>query len=85
MVVRDGEQYMPLCEAVLDDLRSQDSWKHGTVEQFIVHHDNALAEDEAKRNAAIDAVFREASIDNKRQLQKAYDLTQLHDTARVNQ
>jgi hypothetical protein len=85
MVVKDGEQYMPLCEAVLDDLRVRDSWKFGTVEQFMVHHDNAAAEDEAKRNAAVDAVFREASIDNRRQLLKAYDLTQIHDVHRINQ
>jgi hypothetical protein len=85
MVVRDGEQYMPLCEAVLDDLRAADSWKHSTVEQFILHHDNIAAEDEASRNRQIDAVFREASLDNKRQLQKAYHLTQIHDVHRVTQ
>lgn len=85
MVVQDEGQYMPLCEKVLDELRSMDSWSHGSVEQFTLHHDNALAEDVAKRDAAIDAVFREASKDNRRQLLKAYDLTQTHDTARVNQ
>lgn len=86
MVVKDGERYMPLCEAVLDDLRSQDSWAtHETVEQFVLHHENASAEDEATRSAAVDTVFREASIDNRRQLLKAYDLTQIHDVHRVNQ
>lgn len=84
MVVKDGEQYMPLCEAVLDDLRSQDSWKHGSEEQFILHHDNIAAEDEASRNRQIDSLFRGASLDNRRQLLKAYDLTQIHDTARLN-
>lgn len=76
---------MPLCDKVLEDLRGMDAWRFGTVDQFLLHADNQINEDEAKRGAAVDAVFREASIDNKRQLLKAYDLTQIHDTARVNQ
>lgn len=85
MVVQDEGQYMPLCDAVLNGLRGMDSWNHKTADQFILHHDNALAADEAKRKEAIDAVFSEASKDNRRQLLKAYDLTQLHDVHRVNQ
>jgi hypothetical protein len=84
MVVQDDGQYMPLCEAVLSDLRGMDSWSHGSAEQFILHNDNAATEDEAKRSAAVDAAFREASKDNRRQLLKAYDLVQTHDM-RVNQ
>lgn len=85
MVVQDDGQYMPLCDQVLDELRAKDSWNHGSVDQFLLHHDNLLKEDEAKRKTAVDNVFREASLDNRRQLLKAYDLTQIHDTARVNQ
>lgn len=85
LVVQDNGRYMPLCDAVLDDLRSMDSWKHGSLENFEKHHDNIAHEDEVKRDAAIDAVFREASIDNRRQLLKAYDLTQIHDVHRINQ
>lgn len=85
LVVQDEGQYMPLCDAVLDELRGMDSWSHKTADQFVLHHENALAADEAKRSAAIDTVFREASKDNRRQLLKAYDLTQIHDVHRVNQ
>lgn len=84
MVIQDQGQYMPLCEKVLDELRGMDSWSHGTAEQFILHHENALAEDEAKRNADIDSAFDLASKENRRQLLKAYDLIQTHDM-RVNQ
>ncbi len=85
MVVQDEGQYMPLCDKVLDDLRAVDSWSYGSVENFLLHADNEEKADEAKRDAAVNAVFREASIDNRRQLLKAYDLTQIHDTARINQ
>lgn len=85
MIVQDEGQYMPLCDAVLDDLRAKDSWKFRSVEEYQRHNAAVLAEDEAKRNAAIDTLFREASIDNRRQLLKAYDLTQIHDTARPHQ
>jgi hypothetical protein len=85
MVVQDGAQYMPLCDQVLNDLRSKDSWKHGTAEQFVLHHENAMQADEERRSALVDDAFRHASLDNRRQLMKAYDLTQIHDTARVNQ
>lgn len=85
MVVQDPDGgYMPLCDAVLDSLRGMDSWSHGTAEQFILHHENALAENEAKRNADIDSAFDLASKENRRQLLKAYDLIQTHDM-RVNQ
>jgi hypothetical protein len=85
IVVQDEGQYMPLCDRVLDELRAMDSWKFGTVEQYQLHNANVLAEDEAKREKHIDELYRDASKDNRRQLLKAYDLTQIHDTARINQ
>jgi hypothetical protein len=85
-VVQDQGQYMPLCQAVIDDLRGSDAWaQHGSVSQFMLTSDNAAADDVAKRKRQIDALYSEATRDNRRQLLRAYHLFQQHDTARVNQ
>jgi hypothetical protein len=85
-VVQDEGQYMPLCQAVIDDLRSRDAWaQHGSSEQFLKVSDNAADEDEAARKRAIDVIYAETTKDNRRQLMRAFHLMQQHDTARVNQ
>ena len=85
-VVEDAGHYMPLCQAVLDDLRGSDAWaKHTDVSQFMLANDNAAAEDAARRKRQIDALHSEATRDNRRQLMRAYHLMQQHDTARINQ
>lgn len=82
---KDGS-YMPLCQQVLDELKASDAWSaFGNEENFSRHYDNEAVEDEARRERQIDALYREASADNRRQLLKAYDLTQRHDVHRVNQ
>lgn len=78
----DGEP-LPLNDNLLDRLRSMDSWKiHGSYEAF--HRFNIQKEVEAK--AKIDADIREnyrlAGLDDKRQLNRAYDLIKIHDVAR---
>jgi hypothetical protein len=85
-VVEDQGQYMPLCQAVIDDLRGSDAWaRHTDVNQFMLSNDNAAAEDVADRKRKIDALHSEATRDNRRQLMRAYHLMQQHDTARINQ
>lgn len=85
-VVQDEGQYMPLCQAVIDDLRSRDAWtKHGSLEQFELVSQNEADADLAARNKAIDVIHHEATVDNRRQLMRAFHLMQQHDTARINQ
>jgi hypothetical protein len=84
-VVEDQGQYMPLCQAVLDDLRGSDAWaRHTDVHEFLRSNDNAAAEHEAKVKRQIDAIHSEATRDNRRQLMQAYHLMQQHDTARIH-
>jgi hypothetical protein len=85
MVVQDEGQYMPLCQSVIDEIRSKDSWRYSSVDEFLKAGDEMVAADEAARDAKIDTIYREASIDNKRQLAKAWDLYQRHDLVRINQ
>lgn len=85
MVVQDEGHYMPLCERVLDELRSKDSWsQYGSFENYQRHTANEDAADEAKRERQIDNLYHDASADHRRQLLQAYHLTQQHDTARIN-
>jgi hypothetical protein len=85
-VVQDEGQYMPLCQAVIDDLRSRDSWaQHSTAEQFALSGQNAADEDASMRKRAIDVLYAETTRDNRRQLLRAFHLMQQHDTARINQ
>lgn len=81
----DGE-YLPLCEAAIDRILSIDAWRDaGSYEQFQRNRMKMEAEDAAKREASIDTMYREASLDNKRQLNEALTLTQRHDILRINQ
>lgn len=85
-VVQDEGQYMPLCQAVIDNLRASDAWsQHRSADQFTRSGENAAAEDKAKREKAIDDLYHETTKDNRRQLLQAFHLMQQHDTARVNQ
>ncbi len=86
-VVQDAEGgYMPLCDAVLDDLRASDTWsKYGSVEQYATETDNAAAAMRAEQQRKVDALYHETTKDHRAQLAKAWTLIQRHDTARVNQ
>jgi hypothetical protein len=76
---------LPLNENIIERIRSMDAWKKfGSYEAFHQHNINMAAEDERKRNEKIREDFRNASLDDKAQLHKAYDLIQRHDM-RVNQ
>lgn len=82
----DNGEYMPLTDNTIDRLRSMDAWaKHGSYEAFHRHNIELAAADKAKRDAEIRENYRLASLDDKAQLHRAYDLVQRHDVARVNQ
>lgn len=80
-VVEDGRgEYRPLGEDLLAELKASDLWsKHGTVENYQRSVRNAEAEDEARREQAINNVWDAVTKDNRRQLHKAFDLLQTHD------
>ncbi len=85
-VVQDEGQYMPLCQAVIDDLRSRDAWsRYGSFETYdaVTQHAADAAKEETERK--IDQMYHETTKDNRAQLAKAWTLIQRHDTARVNQ
>jgi hypothetical protein len=85
LATEDGG-YFPLCDEALDRILSMDAWRAaGSYEQFHRNRIRVEAEDAAKREAKIDTLYREASLDNKRQLNQAFTLIQRHDTARINQ
>lgn len=88
VLVLEGENgdYYPLCEGAIDRIRSMDQWKeHGSYEAFHRERINREIADLAQREAAIKTSYKEAGLDNKRQLNDAFTLIQRHDTARVNQ
>jgi len=82
-VVQDEGKYMPLCDAVLTDLRSKDTWaQHGTAENYHRFVENQHAEGTAKTDKAVRNLYTEASADNRRQLNEAWTIQQTHDLAR---
>lgn len=82
----DTGEPLDLSDNIIDRLRSMDAWKkHGSYEAYHRHNIQMAAEDAAKREAAIRENYRLASLDDKRQIHKAYDLIKTHDVARVNQ
>jgi len=85
MILEDEGAYMPLCDEAINKIRSMDTWKFRSYENY--HRDNAnrAAADAEDRKRKIKESYREASLDNKRQLNEAYTLVQRHDTARINQ
>ena len=84
MIVEDDGKYMPLCDQVIDDIRSKDAWNSVSYEEFHRQNENKSEAAKAKTEQAIKALYREASIDNKHQLAKAWTLVSRHDTARVH-
>jgi hypothetical protein len=80
MILQDeAGEYFPLCDAALDRILSIDAWRSaGSYEQFQRNRMAMEAADAAKREAKIDSIYREASIDNKRQLNEAFTLVQRH-------
>jgi hypothetical protein len=87
MVVSDPEtkDYMPLCDQVLDFIRSRDAWSnYGSLDNYRASN----AEKEAATQAAIDKavkdLYDEAGKDDKRQLTRAFDLIQRHDCDRIH-
>lgn len=82
----DTGEPLPLSDNIIDRIRSMDAWKkHLSYEAFHRHNIELAAADKAKREAEIRESYRLATLDDKRQLHKAYDLVQRHDVARVNQ
>lgn len=81
----DTGEALPLNENLIDRVRSMDAWKtFGTYEAY--QRDRLQREIDGARaiNKQIEDNYREASLDNKIQLRKAFDLVQRHDM-RVNQ
>ena len=86
MGLSEEKETLPLNDNFLDRLRSMDAWaKFGSYEAFHRDRVNREVADQEKREAAIKAAYRDASADNKAQLNRAFDLTQRHDTLRINQ
>jgi hypothetical protein len=84
MVVRDeNDGYMPLCDAVIDQLRAKDAWTmHGSLENYKAF--NRAKEDatQAAIDKAVKDLYDDAGKDDKRQLTRAFDLIQRHDVDR---
>lgn len=80
----DGE-FMPLTDNTIDRIRSMDAWsKHGSYEAYHRHNINLAAEDAAKTEAEIKENYRLASIDDKAQLNQAFNLIQRHDLVHIH-
>lgn len=85
MVEGDNSDYAPLNERVISKLKEMDTWsKYGSAENFHLANDNALAEDEAKRQAKIDDVYDHSAQINRRQLNEAHTLMQRHDMSEIH-
>jgi hypothetical protein len=84
-VVEEEGQYMPLCQQVIDDLRARDAWsQYGSFEVYDRLTQNAADEDAAKRETAIDDLYRHTTADNRAQLAKAWTLFSRHDMSRIH-
>jgi hypothetical protein len=83
MVVQDDNgHYMPLCDAVIDQIRSKDAWSLGSLTKFKAAN---LAKEQAYREAmdkAVRDMYSDAAKDDKRQLNQFVDLMKRHDVAR---
>jgi hypothetical protein len=82
VVEEDEGGYMPLCDAVLDQIRGMDSWNHRNYGNLHAHNVEKSAVEKAKRDKAIKNLYSDAAVDNKRQLNEAYTLIQRHGTGR---
>lgn len=79
----DNGEPLDLSDNIIDRLRSIDAWsKHGSYEAYHQHNIALAAADKEKREAEIRENYRLAALDDKNQLQRAYDLIKTHDTAR---
>jgi hypothetical protein len=86
VVQEEDRSYKPLCQAVIDDLRSRDTWtKYGSAEKYHDASETAAASATAEIDRKVDELYSETTKDNRRQLLRAFDIMQNHDLARVNQ
>ena len=87
MVVQaENGEYMDLSDNVIDRVLSMDAWREfGSYEAFHRHNIQKEVESQSKLEKQVKDSYHEAAVDDKIQLHRAYDLTQRHDTLRVNQ
>lgn len=84
LIVEDAGQYMPLCDQVIDQIRSKDSWNYSSYEEFHNSNGRKAELDKAKRAKATSDLYKEASADNKKLLTQAWTLASRHDIKRPN-
>jgi hypothetical protein len=83
IVVNDEGEYMPLCDEVIDKIRSMDAWSNdGSLEAYKARNAKMEADYKLKTDTAQRNLYIEAGLDNKRQLNQALDLIQRHDVLR---
>lgn len=86
LIVEDDEkQFMMPCQWTLDKIKAMDAWtNYGTLENQRLARENAKADWDAKQKEKTKEEYRDAMLDDKRQLLRAIDLIQRHDVARPN-
>src|ERR1700680_3046228 len=83
IVVHDEGKYMPLCDAVIDQIRAMDTWStDGSLEKYKARNAAMEAAYQAKTDTEQRNLYIEAGLDNKRQLNQMLDLISIHDVAR---
>jgi hypothetical protein len=83
IVVHDEGKYMPLCDAVIDQIRAMDTWStDGSLEKYKARNAAMEAEYQVKTDTEQRNLYIDAGLDNKRQLNHALDLISRHDVLR---